>query len=229
MTSLRQHYLLDALGLAPRWQLRHDPNPPPMVSLEPETQALVAPACPSACLTLEQSVAGCTACDLASSRTQTVFGRGNPHARWLLVGEAPGEQEDRQGLPFVGPAGQLLDAMLRSLGLNPATDVYIANVLKCRPPRNRNPQANEITACQPFLAQQIALMQPQLILALGSFAAQSLLNTETPIGKLRGQCHDYQGIPLIASYHPAYLLRTLRDKAKAWQDLCLAMRTVAAK
>ena len=107
--------------------------------------------------------------------------------------------------------------------------MYIANVLKCRPPRNRNPQANEITACQPFLAQQIALMQPQLILALGSFAAQSLLNTETPIGKLRGQCHDYQGIPLIASYHPAYLLRTLRDKAKAWQDLCLAMRTVAAK
>ena len=229
MTSLRQHYLLDALGLAPRWQLRHDPNPPPMVSLEPETQALVAPACPSAWLTLEQSVAGCTACDLASSRTQTVFGRGNPHARWLLVGEAPGEQEDRQGLPFVGPAGQLLDAMLRSLGLNPATDVYIANVLKCRPPRNRNPQANEITACQPFLAQQIALMQPQLILALGRFAAPSLVDTGAPIGKLRGQWHDYQGIPLIASYHPAYLLRTLRDKAKAWQDLCLAMRTVAAK
>lgn len=226
MTSLRQHYLLDALGLAPRWQLRHDPNPPPMVSLEPETQALVAPACPSAWLTLEQSVAGCTACDLASSRTQTVFGRGNPHARWLLVGEAPGEQEDRQGLPFVGPAGQLLDAMLRSLGLNPATDVYIANVLKCRPPKNRNPQGDEIAACQPYLRQQIALQQPAVIVALGRFAAQTLLDSEASIGSLRGRVHQYAGVPLVVSYHPAYLLRSLPEKAKAWQDL-LRARQVA--
>jgi len=176
---------------------------------------------------LEQHVARCEQCQLCQTRSHTVFGRGNPQARWMLIGEAPGEQEDKQGLPFVGKAGQLLDNMLAAAGLDRDRDVYIANVLKCRPPGNRNPAPQEILACQDYLLQQIRHVQPTLILALGRFAVQTLLQTEQSIGKLRGQLHQYQGIPLIATYHPAYLLRNLPDKAKAWQDMVLAKRQFA--
>jgi DNA polymerase len=179
---------------------------------------------------LREAVAGCRACALCDSRRQTVFGAGHPQARWLVVGEAPGEQEDETGEPFVGAAGQLLDRMLAALQLTRATDgpqppeqrVYIANTLKCRPPRNRNPLPEESAQCEPYLVRQIELLQPRIILAMGRFAVQSLLRSDEPIGRLRGQVHQYQGVPLVVTYHPAYLLRTPTDKAKAWEDLCLA-------
>lgn len=171
---------------------------------------------------LADSVAGCTACGLCESRTQTVFGVGDTQADWMLVGEAPGENEDLQGEPFVGQAGKLLDNMLGALGLARGQNVYIANVLKCRPPGNRNPEPDEVAACEPYLRRQIALIQPKVIVVLGRFAAQSLLRATTPIGKLRGTVHQYEGIPVVVTYHPAYLLRTLTDKARAWEDLCLA-------
>jgi len=179
---------------------------------------------------LRQAVAGCRACSLCTSRRQTVFGVGHPQAQWMVVGEAPGEQEDQQGEPFVGAAGQLLDRMLAALGRTRAVDgpqppehrVYIANTLKCRPPRNRNPAAEELAQCEPFLVRQIELLRPRLILAMGRFAVQALLRTDEPIGKLRGRVHRYQGVPLVVTYHPAYLLRNLPDKARAWEDLCLA-------
>ncbi|WP_024303807.1 uracil-DNA glycosylase family protein [Pseudogulbenkiania sp. MAI-1] len=174
---------------------------------------------------LEKAVANCTGCRLCETRTQTVFGRGNPQARWLIIGEAPGEQEDRQGKPFVGRAGQLLDNMLAAIGLDTERDVYIANVLKCRPPGNRNPSGDEIVACQDYLRQQIEHIRPTLILALGRFAAQTLLDSTDSIARLRGKLHRYQGVPLIVSFHPAYLLRNLPDKAKSWQDLVFARRT----
>jgi DNA polymerase len=178
---------------------------------------------------LREAVAGCTACKLCTGRTQTVFGTGHPRAAWLVVGEAPGEQEDRQGEPFVGKSGQLLDNMLRAIRLtrgeaaDPAQQVYIANTVKCRPPGNRNPSPEELAQCEPFLIRQIELLQPKIILAMGRFAVQSLLRSTEPIGRLRGRVHQYQGVPLIVTYHPAYLLRNLEDKAKAWDDLCLAL------
>jgi DNA polymerase len=179
---------------------------------------------------LRRAVADCRACSLCQSRRQTVFGTGHVQAQWLLVGEAPGEQEDAQGEPFVGAAGQLLDRMLAALALTRAEDgpqppgqrVYITNTLKCRPPRNRNPSAEEMATCEPFLARQVALLGPRLILALGRFAVQALLRSDEPIGKLRGRVHRYEGVPVIVSYHPAYLLRSPHEKAKAWEDLCLA-------
>ncbi|WP_316149926.1 uracil-DNA glycosylase [Cupriavidus sp. BIC8F] len=171
---------------------------------------------------LDAAVAGCTACGLCQNRTNTVFGVGDRQAEWMLVGEAPGENEDLQGEPFVGQAGKLLDNMLGSLGLARGRNVFIANVLKCRPPGNRNPEPEEVAQCEPFLRRQIALVKPRVIVVLGRFAAQSLLCTTTPIGKLRGTVHTYQGIPVVVTYHPAYLLRTLTDKARAWEDLCLA-------
>ncbi|MCP3018707.1 uracil-DNA glycosylase [Cupriavidus basilensis] len=171
---------------------------------------------------LEQRVSGCTDCQLCNGRTQTVFGVGDRQAEWMLVGEAPGENEDLQGEPFVGQAGKLLDNMLAAVGLARGRNVFIANVLKCRPPGNRNPEPEEVAQCEPYLRRQIALIQPKLIVVLGRFAAQSLLRTTTPIGKLRGAVHSYEGIPVVVTYHPAYLLRTLSDKARAWEDLCLA-------
>lgn len=171
---------------------------------------------------LESSVAGCTACGLCTTRTQTVFGVGDAQAEWMLVGEAPGENEDLQGEPFVGQAGKLLDNMLGALGLARGRNVFIANVLKCRPPGNRNPEPDEVAQCEPYLRRQIALIKPKVIVVLGRFAAQSLLRSTTPIGKLRGTVHAYEGIPVVVTYHPAYLLRTLTDKARAWEDLCLA-------
>ncbi|WP_288252470.1 uracil-DNA glycosylase [uncultured Hydrogenophaga sp.] len=176
---------------------------------------------------LRDAVAGCRACSLCESRRNTVFGVGHTEADWMIVGEAPGEQEDRQGQPFVGPAGQLLDAMLRACGRDrqaeDARGVFIANVLKCRPPANRNPAPEEVVQCEPFLSRQVALVKPKLIIAMGRFAVQSLLKTTEPIGRLRGRVHRYEGVPVIVTYHPAYLLRTPVDKAKAWADLCLAM------
>jgi uracil-DNA glycosylase len=178
---------------------------------------------------LMESVAGCRACPLCESRHNTVFGVGDRQPDWLVVGEAPGEQEDLQGEPFVGQAGKLLDNMLRALGVSRSRKVYIANVLKCRPPGNRNPDAEEVARCEPFLRRQVELLQPKIILAMGRFAVQSLLGSTEPIGKLRGRVHDYRGVPVVVTYHPAYLLRNLPDKAKAWADLCLALERLRAQ
>jgi DNA polymerase len=167
---------------------------------------------------LEEAVPACTKCALHSTRTQTVFGVGNRQAQWMFVGEAPGADEDRLGEPFVGRAGQLLNAMLAALGLR-REEVYIANVLKCRPPNNRDPQADEVEQCEPYLIRQIELIQPKLIVALGRHAAHSLLKTDLALARLRGQRLSYQNIPLVVTYHPAYLLRTPSDKRKAWEDL----------
>ncbi|MGD8810880.1 MAG: uracil-DNA glycosylase [Gammaproteobacteria bacterium] len=171
---------------------------------------------------LERAVARCTACSLHETRRQTVFGVGDKSARLLVVGEAPGADEDRIGEPFVGRAGQLLNAMLAAIGLD-RQSVYIANILKCRPPNNRDPKPSESATCSPFLARQIELLQPRVVLALGRISAQWLLRSELPVGRLRGQMQtlDPWGMPLIVSYHPAYLLRSPAAKARAWQDLLL--------
>ncbi|RDK02545.1 uracil-DNA glycosylase family protein [Paraburkholderia lacunae] len=174
---------------------------------------------------LSDRVAGCERCRLCEKRTKTVFGVGDRNADWMLIGEAPGENEDRLGEPFVGQAGKLLDNMLRALTLARDTNVYIANVIKCRPPGNRNPEPDEVARCEPYLQRQVALVKPKLIVALGRFAAQSLLKTDASISSLRGRVHEYEGVPVIVTYHPAYLLRSLPDKAKAWADLCLAHDT----
>ncbi|WP_081616611.1 MULTISPECIES: uracil-DNA glycosylase [unclassified Thioalkalivibrio] len=187
--------------------------PPVNTPVEGEVAALGWPE-------LEARVRDCTACaELASQRTQTVFGVGDRRARWLFVGEAPGAEEDRRGEPFVGRAGQLLDNMLAALGLDRRQDVFIANVLKCRPPNNRDPSPEESRACRGFLDRQIALVQPEVIVALGRIAAQHLLETDQPLGRLRGGPHRYREVPLVVTYHPAYLLRKPQDKAKVWQDL----------
>ena len=180
---------------------------------------------------LQDAVASCTACGLCESRRQTVFGVGHVQADWMVVGEAPGEQEDLAGEPFVGPAGQLLDQMLRAVGQSrraPSRRAFIANTLKCRPPRNRNPEPDEMALCEPFLKRQVALVRPKLILLMGRFAVKQLLKSDDAIGKLRGRVHRYEGIPVIVTYHPAYLLRNLPEKAKAWEDLCLAKATADA-
>ncbi|KWF34312.1 uracil-DNA glycosylase [Burkholderia pseudomultivorans] len=177
---------------------------------------------------LAARVADCTRCRLCEKRTNTVFGVGDREADWMLVGEAPGENEDKQGEPFVGQAGKLLDNMLRSLSLERGRNVYIANVIKCRPPGNRNPEPDEVARCEPYLQRQVALVKPKLIVALGRFAAQTLLKTDASIASLRGRVHAYEGVPVIVTYHPAYLLRSLQDKSKAWADLCLARDTFGA-
>ncbi len=206
------------------------PMPPvaetPVATMRParaaDVQAMDWPA-------LREAVAGCTACGLCKSRKNTVFGVGDQQADWMIVGEAPGENEDLRGEPFVGAAGQLLDNMLHAVGRSRtgqgAQGAFIANVLKCRPPANRNPQPEEVVQCEPYLARQVALVKPRVIVAMGRFAVQSLLKTTEPIGRLRGRVHRYEGVPVIVSYHPAYLLRTPTDKGKAWADLCLAMQT----
>jgi DNA polymerase len=169
---------------------------------------------------LKATVAGCTDCALHASRTQTVFGVGDEQASLLFVGEGPGADEDLQGEPFVGQAGKLLDNMLAAIDLRRGYDVYIANIVKCRPPKNRNPEPAEARTCEPYLARQVRLIKPKLIVALGKVAAQNLLDSDAPVGVLRGKVLAYDGFPLIVTYHPAYLLRTLADKAKAWEDLC---------
>jgi DNA polymerase len=197
-----------------------EPAPPSQPAPTAEALAMLDLA------TLRERVIECAACGLCRGRRQAVFGMGPEQARWLVVGEAPGEQEDRQGLPFVGRSGQLLDAMLAAVGMSRERDVYIANVIKCRPPGNRNPKPEEIAACRPYLMRQIALLKPERILVLGRFAAQTLLETDAAIGSLRGRVHTLQTdagqIPMVVSYHPAYLLRSPGEKARAWQDLQLA-------
>lgn len=175
---------------------------------------------------LQLAVEHCPACSLCKTRTQTVFGVGDRDADWLLVGEAPGAEEDRQGEPFVGQAGKLLDNMLAAIKLKRNDNVYIANVLKCRPPDNRNPHGEEVAQCSPYLLRQVELIKPKLIVALGKFAAQSLLGSDSSISSMRGKLHDYNGVPVVVTYHPAYLLRSPSDKAKAWEDLCFAVRTM---
>ncbi|HXZ60939.1 MAG TPA: uracil-DNA glycosylase [Steroidobacteraceae bacterium] len=173
---------------------------------------------------LRAEVLQCTRCPLHLTRTQGVFGVGPRRADWLVIGEAPGAEEDRRGEPFVGAAGQLLDAMLRAIGLDRTKNVYIANVLKSRPPGNRDPRPEEVAACLPFLVRQIALLRPKIMLAVGRIAAQNLLGTDVPLGRLRGQVHHFGELntPLVVTYHPAYLLRTPADKRKAWEDLKFA-------
>ena len=208
-----------------------EPAPALLFASTPSAQA--RPASTVATLdwpALREAVAGCQACGLCQGRTNTVFGVGDEHTDWMVVGEAPGENEDLQGEPFVGAAGHLLDNMLKAVGRSRtgqgAQGTYIANVLKCRPPANRNPQPDEVAQCEPYLARQVALVKPKVIVAMGRFAVQALLKTNEPIGRLRSQVHHYEGVPVIVTYHPAYLLRTPTDKGKAWADLCLAMETL---
>lgn len=178
---------------------------------------------------LQDDVRQCTACGLCSQRQQTVFGTGVRQPDVLVVGEAPGAEEDRQGEPFVGAAGQLLDNMLRAVNLSRKDQVFIANVLKCRPPANRNPAVDEVLRCSPYLDRQLTLLQPKVIFAVGRFAIQHLLKSDAPVSALRGKVHEWQGIPVIVSYHPAYLLRNLPDKSKSWSDLLLLQNTLQEK
>jgi DNA polymerase len=245
----RRELFLEEMGLTPLWRLKNTeaPEAAPEVQMPAPTREASrddaasqpprhpAPAADERAAAiarmdwaaLKAAVAACTACGLRKTCKQTVFGVGDAQADWLLAGEAPGAEEDARGEPFVGQAGKLLDAMLAGIGLKRGEDVYIANVLKCRPPGNRNPEAPEVAQCAPFLERQVELIRPQLILALGRFACQTLLDTDASIASLRGRVHRYRGVPLIVTYHPAYLLRSLPDKAKAWEDLCFARRTMA--
>jgi len=219
--------IFDALGLWPIWRARTDPLSSPS-SASAHDDARRARIAALTWETFAADVDACVACELCRSRKKSVPGVGDTQAQWLLVGEAPGAEEDAKGEPFVGQAGRLLDNMLSALGLARGRNVYIANVLKCRPPSNRTPAPLEVEACRPYLDRQIALIAPNIIVALGKSAATTLLNVDTPIASLRGRIHRYLGVPLIVTYHPAYLLRNLPDKAKAWEDLLFARRTLAA-
>jgi DNA polymerase len=219
----RRDEVLKEMGLSPVWRLRTSEAP------DIPAPEIVIPSHPVEKMTwdeLKEKVSGCTDCKLRAGCTQTVFGVGDEKAQWMLVGEAPGSEEDRLGEPFVGQAGRLLDNMLAAIDLNRGKNVYIANVLKCRPPGNRNPEPDEVAKCSPHLLRQIGLIQPRLIVAMGRFAAQTLLGTDATIASLRGRVHSYAGVPLIVTYHPAYLLRNLPDKAKAWADLVFARKTI---
>ncbi|MCC7328496.1 MAG: uracil-DNA glycosylase [Burkholderiales bacterium] len=233
--------VLSTLGLLPRWRLCE--RPAVVVKEMPPAEA--GPSAPAPPLSADAGdarrihiatldwtrfaadVDACTACGLCRTRNHSVPGVGDTAADWLFVGEAPGAEEDARGEPFVGQAGRLLDNMLAAVGIARGRNVYIANVLKCRPPNNRTPEPGEIEACRPYLERQVALLQPKLIVALGRSAASLLLQTDATIASLRGRVHRYGGVPLVVTYHPAYLLRSLPDKAKAWEDLLLAQATVA--
>jgi uracil-DNA glycosylase family 4 len=218
----RRSDILNEMGLAPVWKLRSVQEAP-----EPEAEIKSAGIASMDWPQLKAKVAGCSDCKLRAGCSQTVFGVGDEKADWMLVGEAPGSEEDRLGEPFVGQAGKLLDNMLAAISLGRGENVYIANVIKCRPPGNRNPEPDEVAKCSPHLLRQIELVKPKLILAMGRFAAQTLLNSDATIASLRGKVHSYAGVPLVVTYHPAYLLRTLPDKAKAWADLVFARRTLS--
>ena len=225
--ALRAQYL-QALGIE-QWQLRRAaPAAPPPAAATRTAPTPSAPVPSDAWQQLATEVRGCVRCGLHTTRTQTVFGVGNLSAELLVVGEAPGADEDRLGEPFVGRAGQLLNSMLRAMRA-PRETVYIANLLKCRPPANRDPAPEEVACCQPYLQRQIELLGPRLMLAVGRIAAQNLLATDTPIGKLRGVVHRYgtSGTPLIVTYHPAYLLRSPTEKRKSWIDLRLVCGELA--
>jgi DNA polymerase len=239
----RREQIWTVMGLGPIWTLREAtatvaPRETSRSAIPPAAVAGVTRPQRIAAMDwaeLEQSVAGCTACALSRTRTKTVFGVGNRSAEWMLVGEAPGAEEDARGEPFVGQAGRLLDNMLMAAGLSRSGTgpdaVFIANVLKCRPPGNRNPDPGEVRECDPYLRRQIELVSPKLLLVMGRFAAQSLLGTDASIASLRGRVHRIEigsrSIPVVVTYHPAYLLRNLEDKAKSWADLCLARDVVA--
>jgi uracil-DNA glycosylase len=247
MTSRAQ--ILAEMGLGPIWRLRSSDTDShsvePVAAIDVISEPSYAPLAKAPMgdaradliarmdwQALKAAVAECRACGLCASRKNTVFGIGDEKARWLIVGEAPGQDEDLRGEPFVGQAGRLLDNMLAAIDLKRGEDVYIANVLKCRPPGNRNPEPEEIAQCSPHLQRQIELIQPKLIVAMGRFAAQTLLQSGASIASLRGRRHEYQGVPLIVTYHPAYLLRSMLDKARAWEDLCYArslMRELSAQ
>ncbi|MBL8485550.1 MAG: uracil-DNA glycosylase [Rhodocyclaceae bacterium] len=217
----------EAAGPAAAEPAQWSPDPPPSAAPDvppagPRTAAIAEMDWPA----LAAAVAGCTACGLCRERKQAVLGVGDPRADWLFVGEGPGAEEDARGEPFVGQAGRLLDSMLAAIGLRRGEDVYIANAVKCRPPGNRTPEPGETAACWPYLSRQVDLIRPRLIVALGRPAAQTLLNTEVKIGAARGRLFDHRGIPLIVTYHPAYLLRNLADKALAWEDLVFMRRTM---
>jgi len=224
-----QEYYLQTMGVDVYWSRDRALDDPDSNSDEVKTASVRVPEISDqeseTWRDLRQRVAKCQQCELHRERTQTVFGIGDHHADWLIIGEAPGAEEDKQGEPFVGRAGKLLDSMLFALGLQ-REQVFIANILKCRPPKNRDPKPEEVNACSSYLREQIDLIQPKIILAVGRIAAQNLMKTETPIGKMRGQRYQYAdtGIPVVVTYHPAYLLRSPREKRKAWQDLQLAMR-----
>jgi len=244
--SLSRQQILDEMGLSPQWIRRDQPAvahgtqsaaPPPMPKADEFLPALDCPSPVSGAERLgriaqldwdglRQSIVACRACALCAERKQAVPGVGDQRADWLFIGEGPGAEEDAQGEPFVGPAGKLLDAMLAAIDLVRGDDVYIANAVKCRPPSNRTPEAGELAACAPYLARQIALLQPRLIVLLGRVAAHALLGEEVSLASLRGKSLAYRDgqreIPVVVTYHPAYLLRTLPDKAKSWEDLCRA-------
>ena len=201
------------------WVPRGEPDPEPEVAPQkPQAEPLDWEA-------LQAAVAGCTRCPLHASRTQTVFGVGDADADWMIIGEAPGAEEDRRGEPFVGRAGKLLDEMLRAVG-HGRDSVFIANVLKCRPPNNRDPKPDESSACRSHLERQIELVSPKIILAVGRIAAQLLLATDAPVGRMRGSVHRLGDTPLVVTYHPAYLLRSPSQKRKSWDDLCLARSVI---
>ena len=238
----RRDSILREMGLAPLWRLRNkpaadSPSPPASLPLTGEgsveagaagevrlerTRRIAAMGWDE----LKTSVAECRDCRLCEKRKQAVLGVGDLEADWLFVGEGPGADEDERGEPFVGQAGQLLDAMLAAIDLKRGNKVYIGNAVKCRPPGNRTPEAEETAACFPYLQRQIELIRPKLIVALGKPAAETLLGTEVKVGASRGRLFDYRGIPLVVTYHPASLLRSLTEKAKAWEDLCFARRTM---
>jgi len=217
--------ILVELGLAPTWRRRNAVAPPPPPSQDGGSRS--ARIGSLAWADFAADVDACTACGLCRTRNKSVPGVGDTNAEWLFVGEAPGAEEDARGEPFVGQAGRLLDNMLAALGIARGRNVYIANVLKCRPPNKRAPEQSESDACRPYLERQVELIRPKLIVALGKSAASLLLNTDATIASLRGRVHQYRGVPLVVTYHPAYLLRNLPDKAKAWEDMLLARRTVA--
>ena len=223
MNGLQYRYL-KAMGIQPWLARTSEPNPVAEFDELDDTDIQLdwEP--------LERQVAGCTRCVLHQGRTQTVFGVGNRNAKLMVIGEAPGAEEDRQGKPFVGRAGQLLTAMLAAIDL-PRDEVYIANILKCRPPNNRDPEASEAAACTPYLERQIALVNPRVLLAVGRIAAQWLLDTDEPLGRLRGRAHQFgpQAVPLIITYHPAYLLRSPGQKRKAWEDLKRVQNLIRAE
>jgi DNA polymerase len=236
----RRRQILKELNLLPLWQLKSDSSKRNEVFELQSTELGNSSFSPDIARDPQQSqevhlmnwgqlklaVSHCTACPLSQTRTQTVFGVGDENADWLLVGEGPGAREDATGEPFVGQAGKLLDQMLAAIRLKRGQQVYITNIVKCRPPNNRNPSSHEARQCEPYLTRQIALIRPKLIVALGKVAAHNLLKCDDSISSLRGKVHDYSGIPLIVTYHPAYLLRSLPEKAKTWKDLCFAFSTM---
>ena len=224
--ALRLQYL-EAMGIDV-WLSRaseHSEQPPSAEVATDDAKTEITASTTDNWDVLQAEVSNCTKCALCATRTQTVFGSGNKHADWMLVGEAPGQHEDEQGLPFVGNAGLLLTEMLRAIGLT-REEVFITNILKCRPPNNRDPHADEVESCNNYLQRQQKLIQPKIILAVGRIAAQTLLKTDAPLAKLRGKVHTFNNTPVVVVYHPAYLLRSLSEKRKAWLDLQLAIQTV---